>query len=61
MGHTIYGNADKCIPPAAHAFMARRAKARNVVVVKGASHVVMISHASAVAQKPAHRYREYTP
>lgn len=46
----IYGDADRSIPPAAHAFMARRAKARAVVVVKGASHVVMISHPGAVAR-----------
>jgi pimeloyl-ACP methyl ester carboxylesterase len=46
----IYGDADKSIPPAAHAFMASRAKARQVVVVKGASHVVMISHPGAVAR-----------
>ena len=46
----IYGDADKSIPPAAHEFMASRAKAREVVVVKGASHVVMISHPAAVAR-----------
>jgi pimeloyl-ACP methyl ester carboxylesterase len=31
-------------------FMAERADAKKVVVVKGASHVVMISHPDAVAQ-----------
>lgn len=45
----IYGDADRNIPPAAMAFMARRAKARQTVVVKGASHVVMVSHAMDVA------------
>jgi pimeloyl-ACP methyl ester carboxylesterase len=45
----IYGDKDKNIPPAALAFMASRAKARQTVVVKGASHVVMVSHASEVA------------
>jgi len=47
----IYGDADKNIPPAAQAFMADRAKSRATVVVKGASHVVMVSHAPAVASQ----------
>lgn len=46
----IYGDADKNIPPQAMAFMAKRALARDVVVVKGASHVVMVSHPDAVAR-----------
>lgn len=46
----IYGTADKNIPPAAMAFMASRAHAKDVVVVKGASHVVMVSHPEAVAR-----------
>jgi len=46
----IYGDADKNIPPQAMAFMAQRAQARDVVVVKGASHVVMVSHPDAVAK-----------
>ncbi len=45
----IYGDKDKNIPPVAMAFMAERAKSRGTVVVKGASHVVMVSHAPAVA------------
>ncbi|MEP9360080.1 alpha/beta hydrolase [Sphingomonas sp. KR3-1] len=45
----IYGDADKNIPPAALNFMADRASSRGTVVVKGASHVVMVSHAPAVA------------
>ena len=45
----IYGSADKVIPPAVHAFMAQRASAKNTIVVKGASHVVMISHPSVAA------------
>jgi pimeloyl-ACP methyl ester carboxylesterase len=45
----VYGSADKVIPPAVHAFMAERADAKNTIVVKGASHVVMISHPSVVA------------
>ncbi|WP_243042487.1 alpha/beta fold hydrolase [Dyella sedimenti] len=45
----IYGGADRNIPPAAMAFMAKRAHARDTVVVKDASHVVMVSHPEAVA------------
>ncbi|MFC4764729.1 alpha/beta fold hydrolase [Dyella koreensis] len=45
----IYGAADKNIPPEAMAFMAKRANAKDVKVVKGASHVVMVSHAEEVA------------
>ncbi|WP_206238253.1 alpha/beta fold hydrolase [Novosphingobium terrae] len=45
----IYGDADRNIPPAAMAFMAERAQSRQTVVVKGASHVVMVSHAMEVA------------
>lgn len=45
----IYGDKDRNIPPAAMAFMAERAKARQTIVVQGASHVVMVSHAPAVA------------
>jgi pimeloyl-ACP methyl ester carboxylesterase len=44
----IYGDADRNIP-AAMAFMAERAQSRQTVVVKGASHVVMVSHAMEVA------------
>jgi pimeloyl-ACP methyl ester carboxylesterase len=46
----IYGSADQSIPPAAHAFMAERAKSRHTEVVKGASHVVMLSHPNEVAK-----------
>lgn len=46
----IYGDADKNIPPQAMAFMAMRAHARDAVVIKGASHVVMVSHPEAVAK-----------
>jgi pimeloyl-ACP methyl ester carboxylesterase len=45
----VHGSADKVIPPAVHAFMAQRAGARDTIVVKGASHVVMVSHPSVVA------------
>lgn len=46
----VYGDADKNIPPPAMAFMAKRAAAKDVVVVKGASHVVMVSHPDVVAR-----------
>ncbi|WP_114240309.1 alpha/beta fold hydrolase [Dyella sp. C9] len=46
----VYGDADKNIPPQAMAFMAKRAAAKDVVVVKGASHVVMVSHPEVVAR-----------
>src|SRR5262245_58889809 len=45
----IYGSADNAIPAAAHAFMADRAKARRVQVIKGAPHVGMASHPAEVA------------
>jgi len=45
----IYGSLDKNIPAAANAFMAERAHSRKTVEVKGASHVVMVSHPDAVA------------
>ncbi|QEL23758.1 alpha/beta hydrolase [Bosea sp. F3-2] len=45
----IYGSKDRNIPPAAMSFMAERARSRQTVEIKGASHVVMVSHAPAVA------------
>jgi pimeloyl-ACP methyl ester carboxylesterase len=45
----IYGDRDKNIPPAALSFMAGRAKSMKTVVVKGASHVVMVSKPGPVA------------
>jgi pimeloyl-ACP methyl ester carboxylesterase len=44
----VYGSKDKNIPAAVHAFMAKRAGAKRVVAVEGASHVVMISHPDAL-------------
>jgi pimeloyl-ACP methyl ester carboxylesterase len=46
----VYGTADLNIPPAVQAFMAQRAHAKDVQVIKGASHVVMVSHPDAVAK-----------
>lgn len=45
----IYGTADKNIPVAAMQFMAQRSKAKKVVEVPDASHVVMTSHPDKVA------------
>ena len=46
----IHGTLDKNIPPEALVFMAKRAGAKEIVEVKGASHVVMVSHPDKVAQ-----------
>jgi len=46
----LYGSLDKNIPPAVHAFMAKRAGAKKTVAVAGASHVVMISHPDALVK-----------
>lgn len=46
----IYGTADKNIPAEAMGFMAKRAGAKEVVEVKGASHVVMVSHPDLVSK-----------
>ncbi len=45
----IYGTADLNIPPAAMHFMAERARSKKTVVVKGASHMVMVSYPHDVA------------
>jgi pimeloyl-ACP methyl ester carboxylesterase len=50
----IYGDRDMNIPAAAQSFMAKRAGARETVVVKGASHVVMVSHPDAVERVIEH-------
>jgi pimeloyl-ACP methyl ester carboxylesterase len=46
----VYGDQDKNIPPQALKFMADRAQGKQTVVVKGASHVVMLSNPQAVAK-----------
>ncbi|CAN7623250.1 alpha/beta hydrolase [Phyllobacterium sp. LjRoot231] len=46
----VYGDADKNIPPEALGWMAERAHSKGTVVVKGASHVVMVSHSDTVAK-----------
>ena len=45
----IYGELDYNIPAAAHKFMAKRAHARRIVQVEGASHAVGVSHAKSTA------------
>lgn len=46
----IYGDHDKNIPPQVLAFMAERAQSRQTEIVRGASHVVMVSNPQAVAK-----------
>lgn len=46
----VYGDADKNIPPKALSWMAERAGSKETVVVKGGSHVVMVSHPALVAK-----------
>lgn len=45
----IYGDTDKNIPLQTLAFMAERARSKETVVIKGGSHVVMVSNPKAVA------------
>ena len=45
----VYGDGDKNIPAKALGFMAERADSKRTVVVKNASHVVMVSHPQVVA------------
>ncbi|RAS00004.1 alpha/beta fold hydrolase [Ensifer adhaerens] len=45
----IYGDGDKNIPAKALGFMAERAASKHIVVIEGASHVVMVSQPQAVA------------
>jgi pimeloyl-ACP methyl ester carboxylesterase len=45
----IYGTGDKNLPVATSQFMAKRAGAKRVVEIKGASHLVMVSHPAETA------------
>lgn len=45
----VYGDKDKNIPPQTLAFMAERARSKETIVIKGGSHVVMVSNPMAVA------------
>lgn len=56
----IWGSEDRNIPRALHAFMAQRATAKAAQEIKGASHVVMISHpkeVTAMIEKAAEAIR----
>jgi len=46
----IYGTGDKNLPNATTEFMAQRAGARKVVGIKGASHLLMVSHPKETAK-----------
>jgi pimeloyl-ACP methyl ester carboxylesterase len=46
----IFGDQDRNIPVAAHRIMAERASARSIVEVRGASHVVGVSHPKETAE-----------
>ncbi|MDX0140418.1 alpha/beta fold hydrolase [Sinorhizobium meliloti] len=46
----VYGDADKNIPPTTLQWMAEPANSKGTVAVKGASHVVMISHPDEVTK-----------
>lgn len=46
----VWGELDKNIPAAVHRFMAERARAREALEIKGASHVAFISYADTVAR-----------
>ncbi|AIY43411.1 hypothetical protein LT85_4253 [Collimonas arenae] len=46
----VYGTADRNIPLEGLRFMAKRANAKDIVEVKGASHVLMVSRADVVAK-----------
>jgi pimeloyl-ACP methyl ester carboxylesterase len=47
--YAIYGSADRNIPPAVMKFMAERARSVKTVVIKDASHALMVSHPGKVA------------
>jgi pimeloyl-ACP methyl ester carboxylesterase len=46
----IYGTGDKNLPVATTLFMGKRAGARKVVEIKGASHLLMVSHPKETAK-----------
>jgi len=54
----IYGTGDKNLPVATTLFMAKRAGARKVVEIKGASHLLMVSHPQETAKLIAEAARE---
>jgi pimeloyl-ACP methyl ester carboxylesterase len=46
----IYGTGDKNLPVATTQFMAKRASAKKIVEIKGASHLLMVSHPKETAK-----------
>jgi pimeloyl-ACP methyl ester carboxylesterase len=46
----VYGDGDKNIPAKALAYMAERAQSKRTLVVKGASHIIMVSQPQLVAR-----------
>jgi pimeloyl-ACP methyl ester carboxylesterase len=54
----IYGTGDKNLPVATTLFMAKRAGARKVVEIKGASHLLMVSHPQETAKLIVEAARE---
>jgi pimeloyl-ACP methyl ester carboxylesterase len=46
--YSIYGSADRNIPPAVMKFMADRAHSVKTIVLEGASHALMVSHPTEV-------------
>lgn len=47
--YSIYGSADRNIPPEVMKFMAERAHSVKTVVIEGASHAIMVAHPAEVA------------
>lgn len=47
--YAIYGSADRNIPPAVMAFMAKRAGALKTIVIEGGSHALPVSHPNEIA------------
>jgi len=54
----IYGTGDKNLPVETTLFMAKRAGARKVVAIKGASHLLMVSHPQETARLIVEAARE---
>lgn len=53
----VWGSLDLNIPAALHAYMAKRANAREAIEINGGSHVVMISHPRTVTDLIEHAAR----
>jgi pimeloyl-ACP methyl ester carboxylesterase len=60
----IYGDADRAIPLGALELMATRPKPREIIVLEGGSHVVMVSQpdaAAALIERAANAVAEMQP